>query len=272
MLSHTHLVWWMVHTDQNITDFTIHNFYEHMDMDHEDPKCTFHRENGDLYGRYSDKDVRLTYRSGNIFLKLSTILQKGGINFVRFGLGFENYNRIDMVTRDAASDVIEAVDNNDPSLDDVISELEQSLEDDRHTLLPQRELMGLDRQLRTIRGTLAAQESKRVEILQEISEEHDINEISKLEERRDAVQDSIDTLRQQQHSQIRQIRDLAMDLAYSDLKLKDKLKKLFREQGITISAIITAVGFIITSIVLTLSGGSEIVPPTPTPHSCSHSR
>ena len=82
--------------------------------------------------------------------------------------------------------------------------------------------MGLDRQLRTIRGTLAAQESKLVEILKDIRED-----ISQLEEHRDAIQDSIDTLRQQQRSQVRQIRYLAMELAYSDLSLKDKLKKTF---------------------------------------------
>ena len=48
-----------------------------------------------------------------------------------------------------------------------------------------------------------------------------------------------------------------------DKTLIDKIKTLFREQGITIFSVITALGLIISSIVTALSGGGGSLPVTP---------
>ena len=47
------------------------------------------------------------------------------------------------------------------------------------------------------------------------------------------------------------IRDSCKD----DLSLREKVKNVFREQGLTITAVITAVGAIISTLVLSLTGG-----------------
>ncbi|WP_411025555.1 hypothetical protein, partial [Salmonella sp. s55004] len=131
------------------------------------PKCTFHKENGELFARYGGKQIRL--RRGDTFLKLSTISSSVGVHFVRAGLGFKNYNK---ATRDAATNVVRAIDT--AQVDVVVAEIEELLEASVQTdetlppqLLPLRELAGLDRQLRTIRGTLAAQESRLVDLMEE---------------------------------------------------------------------------------------------------------
>ena len=43
----------------------------------------------------------------------------------------------------------------------------------------------------------------------------------------------------------------------SDTSLTEKLRTLFREQGITIAAILTAIRMIISTIVVSLTGGGE---------------
>ena len=149
-------------------------------------------------------------------------------------------------------------------------------------------MLGLDKQLRTIRGSLKVEVAKKVEL-----EEHIAKERRKLEEFReypgeyddamkeeitkriDALndematrQESIDLLKGRLKSQITSFKETIVKVLDKDTSLGEKIRTLFREQGITIASILTAIGMAIGVLVeallpggaATTSGGSEPPP------------
>ena len=154
---------------------------------------------------------------------------------------------------------------------------------------PLRELLGLDKQLRSIRGSLKVEVAKKVEL-----EEHITKERQKLEKFReypgvyddamreditkriDALndelatrQESIDLLKGRLKSQIRSFKETIAKVLDKDTSLGEKIRTLFREQGITIASILTAIGMAIGVLVeallpgggaATASGGGEPPP------------
>ena len=145
---------------------------------------------------------------------------------------------------------------------------------------PLRELLGLDKQLRTIRGSLKVEVAKKVEL-----EEHIAREQRKLEEFReypgvyddamkediikqiDALndklatrQESIDLLKGRLKSQITSFKETIVKVLDKDTSLGEKIRTLFREQGITIASILTAIGMAIGVLVEALlpGGGGAI--------------
>ena len=149
-------------------------------------------------------------------------------------------------------------------------------------LLPLREIQGLSESLKTIRGAKAVQESKKVSLQQLIegyredlerpgtTERADQieREIQKAEDQLRATEDSIDTLNQESRSQVSQIRDSLLRVLDKNTTLAERVRTLFREQGVTIVSILTAIGMAISTLVLALTGGGAAVAPvipTPTP-------
>ena len=125
-----------------------------------------------------------------------------------------------------------------------------------------RELLGLDKQLRSIRGSLKVEVAKKVEL-----EEHIAKECRKLEEFQeypgvydDAMkeeitkriddlndqlairQESIDLPKGRLKSQITSFKETIAKVLDKDTSLGEKIRNLFREQGITIVSILTAIG------------------------------
>ena len=121
-----------------------------------------------------------------------------------------------------------------------------------------RELLGLDKQLRSIRGSLKVEVAKKVEL-----EEHIAKECQKLEEFRkypgeydDAMreditkridtlndelvtrQESINLLKGRLKSQITRFKETIAKVLDKDTSLGEKIRTLFREQGITIASIL----------------------------------
>ena len=153
---------------------------------------------------------------------------------------------------------------------------------------PLRKLLGLDKQLRTIRGSLKVEVAKKVEL-----EEHITKERQKLEEFReypgvyddamkeditkqiDALndelatrQESIDLLKGRLKNQITSFKEIITKVLDKDTSLGEKIRTLFREQGITITSILTAIGMAIEVLVEALlpgrgaiSGGGGEPPP-----------
>ena len=140
---------------------------------------------------------------------------------------------------------------------------------------PLRELLGLDKQLRSIRGSLKVEVAKRVEL-----EEHITKERQKLEEFReypgvyndemkeditkriDALndelvtrQESIDLLKGRLKNQITSFKETIAKVLDKDTSLGEKIRTLFREQGITIASILTAIGMAIRVLVEALLPG-----------------
>ena len=151
-------------------------------------------------------------------------------------------------------------------------------------------MLGLDKQLRTIRGSLKAEVAKKVELEEHIAKEH-----RKLEEFReyprvyddamreditkriDALNDelatrqgSIDLLKGRLKNQIMRFKETIAKVLDKDTSLGEKIRTLFREQGITIASIPTAIGMAIGVLVeallpggggaATASGGGERPP------------
>ena len=147
-------------------------------------------------------------------------------------------------------------------------------------LLPLREIQGLSEGLKTIRGMKAVQESKKVSLQQLIegyrkdveragtTERADQieHEIQKAEDQLRATEDSIDALNQECRSQVSQIRDSLLRVLDKNTTLAERVRTLFREQGVTIASILTAIGMAISTLELALTGGGAAVAPvTPTP-------
>ena len=130
---------------------------------------------------------------------------------------------------------------------------------------PLRELLGLDKQLRSIRGSLKVEVAKKVQL-----EEHITKEKQKLEEfweyprvyddamkeditkRIDALndelatrQESVNLLKGRLKSQITSFHETIAKVLDKDTSLAEKIRTLFREQGITIASILTAIGMAI---------------------------
>ena len=141
-----------------------------------------------------------------------------------------------------------------------------------------RELLGLDKQLRSIRGSLKVEVAKKVELEEHITKEHqkleefreypgvyddtmkeDItNRIDALNDEPATRQESIDLLKGRLKNQITSFKETIAKVLDKDTSLGEKIRTLFREQGITIASILTAIGMAIGVLVeaLLLGGGA----------------
>ena len=140
---------------------------------------------------------------------------------------------------------------------------------------PLCELLGLDKQLRSIRGSLKVEVAKKVDL-----EEHIAKECQKLEEFReypgeydDAMkeditkrinalndelatrQESISLLKGRLKNQIKSFKETIAKVLDKDTSLGEKIRTLFREQGITITFILMATWMAIGVLVEALLPG-----------------
>ena len=129
-------------------------------------------------------------------------------------------------------------------------------------------MLGLDKQLRSIRGCLKVEVAKKLELEECIAEEHrklkefreypgvyddvmkeDIKRIDNLNEDLKVRQESIDLLKGRLKNQITSFRETITKMLDKDTSLADKIRTLFREQGITIASILTPIGMAIRVLV-----------------------
>ena len=141
-------------------------------------------------------------------------------------------------------------------------------------LLPLRELQGLDKQIRTIKGSLKVAIAKRVDLEDRIKhEENKLNEIQDpiySDDQRKMVEDRIKKLRDELNErneeinilkgeaskQINQIKgSITQFLDKETGTLGERIRTFFKEQGITIVSILTAVGMAIGVLMEALLGG-----------------
>ena len=148
---------------------------------------------------------------------------------------------------------------------------------ERDKLLPLRELEGLDKQLRTIRGSLKVAIAKRIDLEGHIErEENQLSEIqdptysddqiTMIEDRIKKLRDELTErneeiyiLKGEASKQINQIRgSIAKFLDKETGTLGERIRTLFKEQGITIVSILTAVGMAIGVLIESLLGGPTV--------------
>ena len=140
---------------------------------------------------------------------------------------------------------------------------------------PLHELLGLNKQLRSIRGSLKVEVAKKLELEERIAKERrkleefrqypgvyddamkeDIaKRIDDLNEDLKVRQESIDILKSRLKSQITSFKETYAKVSDKGTSLAKKIRTLFREQGITIASILTAIGMAIGVLVEALLPG-----------------
>ena len=151
---------------------------------------------------------------------------------------------------------------------------------ERDKLLPLRELEGLDKQLRTMKGSLKVAIAKCVDLEARIKhEERKLNEIqdpkysddlrNRIEDRTGKLRGElternkeIDILKGEACKQINQIKESITKFMDKETgTLGERIRTLFKEQGITIVSILTAVGMAIRVLIEALLGGPSASAP-----------
>ena len=151
---------------------------------------------------------------------------------------------------------------------------------ERDKLLPLRELEGLDKQLRTIKGSLKVAIAKRVDFKDRI--EHEEQKLSEVQDptcsddQRNMIEDrikrlkdelnernkEIDILKGKAFKQINQIKEsITKFLDKETGTLGERIRILFKEQGIMIISILTAIGMAIGVLIEALLGALQCLLP-----------
>ena len=185
------------------------------------------------------------------------------------------------------AEAIEMIEVTSKDIDTTVKDVEQDTSfiepSERDKLLPLRELEGLDKQLRTIKGSLKVAIAKRIDLEGRIKhEERKLNEIQDpkySDDQRDMIEGrirklrdelternkEIDILKGEASKQINQIRgSITKFLDKETGTLGERIRTLFKEQGITIVSILTAVGMTIGVLVEALLGGPSVSTTTST--------
>ena len=146
-----------------------------------------------------------------------------------------------------------------------------------------RELEGLDKELRMISGSLrsaiAKSIAKQVDIdrenrkLEEMANDETYSDeqreevrarLQRFQDEQKAISDQIRILKGRYSNQIYQIRELIMKFLDKETgTLGERIRTLFKEQGITIVSILTAIGMTIGVLIEALLGGPSASTPTP---------
>ena len=183
------------------------------------------------------------------------------------------------------AEAIEMIEMTSKDIDTTVKDVEQDTffiePSERDKLLPLRELEGLDKQLRTIKGSLKVAIAKRIDLEGRIKhEERKLNEIQDpkySDDQRDMIEGrinklrgelternkEIDILKGEASKQINQIRgSITKFLDKETGTLGERIRTLFKEQGITIVSILTAIGMTIGVLIEALLEGPSASAPT----------
>jgi len=151
-----------------------------------------------------------------------------------------------------------------------------------NTDLDMREFLGINKALTRIKRELENNAAKLSELDKHLEKEHkklkEIEDnpeyddeickriksrIKNLNEERLARLEILSQNAKELASQFSRIHQTAEKFLDGDLSLKEKIKLVFREHGLTITAVLTAVRLIISTIITTLTSGSGSSPSTP---------
>ena len=183
------------------------------------------------------------------------------------------------------TEAIEMIEMTSKDIDATVKDAEQDTSfiesSERDKLLPLRESELLDKQLRTIKGSLKVAIAKRVDLEARIKhEERKLNEIQDpkySDDLRNRIEDrigklrgelternkEIDTLKGEASKQINKIKEsITKFLDKETGTLGERIRTLFKEQGITIVSILTAIGMAIGVLIEALLGGPSASTPT----------
>ena len=257
----------------------------------------FGKDGRHLFVNTDTGKVQVTHRNDPTkFLKIGTITPKvGGVDGVRRHLSISDFSTTKlpkktvakiMEIQQAIPDVDDAIELQDlsrtaESVTSKSSELETSLTEVLGTMdnppLPMREIMALNQRLQSIKGELLNNLSKLTELDSEItqaktvlSEMDDNNVDSEIKDRqhqkikdlmveRRARLEVINENKSMLSTQIARVKNTIEVILYENTTLGERIRTLFREQGITLFTLITALGFCISTLVMAITGGGASV-------------
>ena len=219
-------------------------------------------------------------RTGEFLVKTSIERLMGGVNVMKNMLGLDEtpsrLERSKTAARKLASIIPTDLQMDNISMEDLsrtITTVEHEVKEaSQNTDLNMREMLGLDKvQVQRVQGELANNLGKLTSIKEHIEREEQkldviANDPSYTDEQRKEVQARLERLKEEhsarlelvsqnknelqgQYARIRQTIEKVLD---SDTSLKERIKTLFREQGITLTAILTAIGMTISTIILSI--------------------
>ena len=245
----------------------------------------------DLYYIGPDGDLNKALTRRGRFLTVGTIadvLTKEGLREIGFDIPKSSVSaRKALMKMPSASEIgkaneIEmqeltgkAIDANEDLIREISSDRGTQTGEDDPDMPTMRELVGLDKELRSIRGSLKVEATKKVELEEKIKKEsrkleeirdnpeyddgirNDIrNRIERLNDDLKVREESIDLLKGRLKNQITSFRETIAKVLDKDATLGERIRTLFREQGITIFSILTAIGMTIGVLVEALVPGS----------------
>lgn len=134
-----------------------------------------------------------------------------------------------------------------------------------------RELRGLDKVMQSIRGELVNNLAKLSNIderilretqkLKSTNDDEEKQTISKrlqdLQDERKSRLEAASSTREKLRTQINRMKETINRILHEDTTLADRLRTLFKEQGITIFSLLTAVGMLVSTLVFALGGGGS---------------
>ena len=246
----------------------------------------------DLLWYNGENWVSLTNQRTGEFLAVSTLKTKfGGLTLMKKFLNLEqtppsidrSIKAADLLKSEIPTQTdIETI----PLLDlsSVVEEIHiKTREASQNTDLDIREFLGIDKALQSINGELRNNTAKLFELdkrikrdtakLKEIednaegfSEEQKELYKKRLQDLKEERQARLEFLSQNHkdlQTQVARIKQTIEKIVDSDTSLGEKIRTLFREQGITIFSVLTAVSMIISTIVLAVTGGGGGTPGSP---------
>ena len=207
-------------------------------------------------------------KSNGEFLAESTMRTRLGASLARSLLGIETPSSSKSYSRVLLKDLDIEMDELPPQrLEEVINEVMNSV--GINTDLDMREFDGIDKALTRIQGELANNAGKLTEIdahiareqgkLAEIETSPDLQvheervkaKIAELKEERAARLELLSQNRKELASQFSRIRQTVEKILDEDI-----LKLILREHGLTITAVLTSLGLIISTLITSLTGGA----------------
>ena len=262
-------------------------------------------DNKTLYLKVGDKEILITSKRGGSFINLNTLASRiGGVgtDAIRDFLNLPDYRSAVKPVSAQAAATLQKVENNLPDIDSVemtdlpntaetlVKEIETSfidLERDEtgtQTDMTKREMDGILKAMASVKEEIAnelaklnetnkhlAKENTKLEQAKADNDEFQIERISSrirdLESERSARLEVINVNRDKLRSQVNRIKDTINKILKEDTTLGERIKTLFREQGITIVSVLTAIGMIIGVIVETFipTTGGTTSPSKPPP-------
>ena len=282
---------WMKPSKLKVLAVTVNDYYKMLAQDQNlipempDLSSFVLDENSQLRLK-ENTDINLINENTGRPIKLTTIAaHKGGREIVRKYLGFSKWTP-EMSKKAAAKlrEYNQRLEDASKSLDtggatEAVKNTQKIISVLASEGYTSRKILGMCKTLERSRGEhtnnlaklseldkdIAREKSKLEEAPDETTKDRIAERLRKLQDERAARLEAASATREAFRSQISRIRETLHRILHEDKTLAERIKTLFREQGITIVSILTALGMIISTIVLAIPGGSGggAAPPQP---------